>query len=213
MQLQQIPFYYPINTSGLIQAAAAHCVGQPQNIMIPSASSSGGQLHRSTFNILSRVYPGKLNTIKYFSFNNLFIINFKDPRMYGIYPSAASVNPGGVNPNWQLARSPPHQQQQQQQPQINNGLIVVDKMLHLKNLHQQVHQIRMVVAVDQHQHQVHQVKLVLVGGGPPMTPQYTLNGGVPAAYAYAPPTGWIPAPPQVSSPQTNIPPQVNVHIM
>jgi hypothetical protein len=43
MQLQQIPFYYPINTPGLIQAAAAAAgVGPPQNIMIPSANSSGG---------------------------------------------------------------------------------------------------------------------------------------------------------------------------
>jgi hypothetical protein len=44
MQLQQIPFYYPINTSGIIQAAAAAAagVGPPQNIMIPSTGSSAG---------------------------------------------------------------------------------------------------------------------------------------------------------------------------
>jgi hypothetical protein len=54
MQLQQIPFYYhPVNTSGLIQAAA----GQPQNIMISSANSSGGPgtpLH------YTGVYAGKV---------------------------------------------------------------------------------------------------------------------------------------------------------
>ncbi|CAF1556468.1 unnamed protein product, partial [Adineta steineri] len=40
MQLQQIPFYY--TAGGLIQAAAAPGVGQPQNIMMPSGSSSAG---------------------------------------------------------------------------------------------------------------------------------------------------------------------------
>jgi hypothetical protein len=40
MQLQQIPFYYQMNPSGMIQAAAA--VGQHQNIMIPSGSSAAG---------------------------------------------------------------------------------------------------------------------------------------------------------------------------
>jgi hypothetical protein len=40
MQLQQIPFYYPINSQGIIQAAG---VGPHQNIMIPSGSSSSGQ--------------------------------------------------------------------------------------------------------------------------------------------------------------------------
>jgi hypothetical protein len=42
MPLQQIPFYYQVNPSGLIQATNA--AGQPQNIMISSANSSTGQV-------------------------------------------------------------------------------------------------------------------------------------------------------------------------
>jgi hypothetical protein len=59
MQLQQIPFYYSVNTpGGLIQAAAA--VGQHQNIMIPSASSSAGQATQGLPPIhYAGVYPGK----------------------------------------------------------------------------------------------------------------------------------------------------------
>ena len=40
MQLQQIPFFYSVNSQGLIQAANPN--GQPQNIMIPTASAAGG---------------------------------------------------------------------------------------------------------------------------------------------------------------------------
>jgi len=61
MQLQQIPFYYPINTSGIIQAAAAAAgVGPPQNIMIPSAGSSGGPATSAPHSIYYQgVYSGK----------------------------------------------------------------------------------------------------------------------------------------------------------
>jgi hypothetical protein len=61
MQLQQMPFYYPLNTPGLIQAAAAAAagVGQPQNIMIPSAGSSAGQTTSAPPSIYYQgVYPG-----------------------------------------------------------------------------------------------------------------------------------------------------------
>jgi hypothetical protein len=59
MQLQQIPFYYPINTQGIIQAAAAAAgVGPPQNIMIPSAGSSAGPGTSAPPSIYYQ-YPGK----------------------------------------------------------------------------------------------------------------------------------------------------------
>jgi len=49
--------------------------------------------------------------------------------------------------------------------------------------------------------------------GQPMTPQYSLNGNIQAAYAYAPQQAWYPAQSQVTSPQTNMPPQVNPYGM
>ncbi len=60
MQLQQIPFYYPVNASGIIQAAAN--AGQPHNIMIPSASSSAGQASSGLHPLhYAGVYAGKFN--------------------------------------------------------------------------------------------------------------------------------------------------------
>ena len=58
MQLQQIPFYYPVNSSGMIQAATG--VGQPQNIMIPSAGSSAGPTTQGlpSFHYHPGVYAG-----------------------------------------------------------------------------------------------------------------------------------------------------------
>ena len=59
MQLQQIPFYYQVNSQGIVQAAGT--VGQHQNIMIQSAGAAGGPnaqglppLHYQS------VYAGKL---------------------------------------------------------------------------------------------------------------------------------------------------------
>jgi hypothetical protein len=60
MQLQQMPFYYPINTSLIQAAAAATGVGPPQNIMISSGGSSGGQATAGPHSIYYQgVYPGK----------------------------------------------------------------------------------------------------------------------------------------------------------
>jgi hypothetical protein len=54
-----MPFYYSVNSSGLIQAAAA--VGQHPNIMIPSASSSGGPATPGLSSLhYAGVYPGKV---------------------------------------------------------------------------------------------------------------------------------------------------------
>lgn len=50
-------------------------------------------------------------------------------------------------------------------------------------------------------------------GGPPMTPQYALNGNVSAAYQYGQQAAWYPAQSQISSPQSNMPPQVNAYGM
>jgi hypothetical protein len=69
MQLQQIPFYYPINSSVIQAAAAAAGVGPPQNIMISSGGSSGGPGTSGPHSIYYQgVYPGKNNkTIFFFS--------------------------------------------------------------------------------------------------------------------------------------------------
>ena len=58
MQLQHVPFFYP---QSIIQAAAAAAagVGPPQNIMIPSAGSSGGPTAQAPPSIYYQgVYPG-----------------------------------------------------------------------------------------------------------------------------------------------------------
>ncbi|CAF4341956.1 unnamed protein product, partial [Adineta steineri] len=179
MQLQQIPFYYPVNASGLIQATAG--VGQPQNIMIPSASSSAGQASSG------------LPPLHYTSV-------YADPRMYSLYSSAA------MNPNWQLARSPPQQQQQQQQQQqstdqqrgYNNGQNVTSQQGSSTGA-SNISGRSASTSGPSSQTSV----------GPSITPQYTLNGTLPAGYAYGAPTGWIAGPQQVPSPQTNITPQIN----
>jgi len=78
MQLQQIPFYYPINTSGIIQAAAAAAgVGPHQNIMIPSGSSSGGQATQAPPSLYyPGVYPGIFQKLNSLFQLNLFYYEF-----------------------------------------------------------------------------------------------------------------------------------------
>ncbi|CAF0809537.1 unnamed protein product [Rotaria sp. Silwood1] len=195
MQLQQIPFYYPINTSGIIQAAAAAAsgVGPPQNIMIPSTSSSAGPATPAPPSIY---YPGV----------------YPDPRMYGVYPSAASVNPGGVNPNWQLNRSPPHQQQQptDQQRAYVGGQNVVSQVpppTGTQNTGSGGGSGRSASTSGP------SGQAGASSAGSSMTPQYALNGSVAATYAYGSPAAWYSAQAQVPSPQTNIPPQVNAYSM
>jgi hypothetical protein len=127
--------------------------------------------------------------------------------MYNLYSSAAAaVNSAGVNPNWQLARSPPQQQQQQPQQQstdqqrgYGNGQNVASQQAASTGASNTGGRSASTSGPSGQ-----------TGVGPPLTPQYTLNGAVPAAYAaYGAPAGWIPGPPQVPSPQTNIPPQMN----
>jgi hypothetical protein len=133
--------------------------------------------------------------------------------MYGVYPTATSVNPGGVNPNWQLTRSPPHQQQQQQQAAdqqraYGGGQNVVSQAPPPTGAPNTG-----VGGGGRSASTSGPSGQSGGGGGPPMTPQYALNGNVQAAYAYAPQTGWYTTQPQVSSPQTNMPPQVNYSMM
>lgn len=123
------------------------------------------------------------------------------------------MNPAGVNANWQMTRSPPHQQQQQQQPQVSD-------------------QQRAYAGAGTGQNIVSQAlpptgapNAAGIGGrststsgppgtnGPPMTPQYTFGAGAPAAYTYGQSNAWLGGPQQVSSPQTNMPPQVNAYGM
>ena len=127
--------------------------------------------------------------------------------MYNLYQSAAAatVNPSNVNPNWQLARSPPQQQQQptDQQRGYSNGQNVSSQQATSTGASNTGGRSASTSGPSGQTGAGN-------GGGPPITPQYTLNGGVPAAYAaYGAPTGWIPGPQQIASPQTNIPPQMN----
>lgn len=58
MPLQQIPFYYQVNPSGLIQTTNA--AGQPQNIMISQANSSAGSVNPGLTPLhYGGVYAGK----------------------------------------------------------------------------------------------------------------------------------------------------------
>jgi hypothetical protein len=58
MHLQQIPVYYSMNAQGLIQATTG--VGQPQNIMLPSGGSAGGQGAQGPHQLYyTGVYPGR----------------------------------------------------------------------------------------------------------------------------------------------------------
>ncbi|CAF4230717.1 unnamed protein product [Rotaria socialis] len=80
MQLPQtLSTYHPANTPGLIQVATTF--SQPQNILIPSAGSTGGPAtpDRSSFHY-TEVYP--------------------DPRTYDSH-SSATINSSSVYPNWQ----------------------------------------------------------------------------------------------------------------
>jgi hypothetical protein len=129
--------------------------------------------------------------------------------MYGMYPSAASVNPGSVTSNWQMTRSPPHQQQQQQptdqQRAYGGGQNVVPQSAPPSGAPNNNSGGRSTSTSGPSGQ--------TGGGGPPLTPQYALNGSVPATYAYGPPTAWYSAQSQVASPQTNMPPQVNAYSM
>jgi hypothetical protein len=132
-----------------------------------------------------------------------------------MYSSAASVNPGGVNANWQLTRSPPHQQQQQQQQQQQ----ATDQQRAYGGGQNVVSQAPPPTGAPNTGAGGRSASTsgpsgqTGAGGGPPITPQYTLNGSAPPTYAYGPPGGWFTGPAQVSSPQTNMPPQVNAYGM
>ncbi|CAF1038237.1 unnamed protein product [Rotaria sp. Silwood1] len=183
MHLQQIPFYYSVNSSGMIQAAAA--VGQHQNIMIPSTSSSTGS---STPVMPPLHYAGV----------------YADPRMYSLYSSAAAaaVNPASVHPNWQLARSPPQQQQQQptdQQRGYGNG----------QNAASQPTPSTGTTNIGGRSASISGQSGTVNSTSGSLTPQYTINGTLPATYAYGGPAGWISGPQQVPPLQTNISPQIN----
>jgi hypothetical protein len=118
--------------------------------------------------------------------------------MYSLYSSAA-VNPASINPNWQLARSPPQQQQPtDQQRGYGNGQNVASQQASTTGASNTSSRSASTSGQTGNS-----------GGGPPLTPQYTLNGPIPTAYAYGAPAGWISGPQQISSPQTNIPPQMN----
>jgi hypothetical protein len=60
MQMHSVPFYYSVNAQGLIQATPA--TGHPQNIMIPSGSSSAGQATPGMPPLqYAGIYTGKVN--------------------------------------------------------------------------------------------------------------------------------------------------------
>lgn len=126
--------------------------------------------------------------------------------MYGVYPSATSVNPGAVNPNWQLTRSPPHQQQpgDQQRAYVSGQNIVpqVPSQAGAPNTG----------AGRSTSTSGPSGQANSGSGGPSMAPQYALNGSIPATYGYGS-SAWYATQAQVSSPQTNMPPQVSAYGM
>lgn len=126
-----------------------------------------------------------------------------------MYSSPASVNPGGVNPNWQVARSPPHQQQpNDQQRAYVSGQNVVSQVPQQAG----AQNTGVGGANGRSSSTTGPSGQSGVGtGGPSMTPQYALNGNIPTTYAYGSPAAWYSAPGQVPSPQTNMPPQVNAY--
>ncbi|UJR25408.1 hypothetical protein I4U23_006755 [Adineta vaga] len=184
----QHQFFYPINTPGMIQATG---VGPPQNIMISSAPSSAGP----TTPVPPIYYQGL----------------YSDPRIYGVYPSAAS---GGVNTNWQLTRSPPHQQQQQQQNEQQRGYVGGQNVVSQAPPPTGAPNPGGGGSIGRSASTSGPVGPNGVNnGGPAMTPQYALSGNVSTTYAYGPPQAWYPAQAQVSSPQTNMPPQLGAYGM
>lgn len=201
MHLQQIPFYYPMNTSGLIQAATG--VGQPQNIMIPSTNSSAGSATPGLPPIhYAGIYAGKFNEMKYL----LTMIIFQDPRMYNLYSSAAAAaaaNSAGVHAGWQLARSPPQQQQQpstDQQRAHGNGQNSTPQPAPPTGSSTANGRSTSISGQSGASHN---------NSGPSFTPQYTINGAMPTAYAYGGPTGWISGAQQVQAIPANMSPQIN----
>lgn len=127
-----------------------------------------------------------------------------------MYPQPTSINPGSVNPTWQMARSPPHQQQQQQpsdqQRPYGSGQNMVPQAATSGAPNTNGGNAGRSASTSGPSGQTG-------ASGPPMTPQYTLNGNVPATYPYGQPATWYPAQSQISSPQSNMPPQVNAYGM
>ena len=134
---------------------------------------------------------------------------FLDPRFYSLY-STAAMNPANVNPNWQMARSPPQQQPQPHQqatdPQRGyaNGQNVASQQASSSGASNTGGRPASTSG------QATAGNSAGGGGHPPsMTPQYTLNGAIPTAYAFGTPAALIPGPQQIQSPQTNVPPPMS----
>jgi hypothetical protein len=121
------------------------------------------------------------------------------------------VNSGVPNSNWQLTRSPPHQQQQVTEQQrvyagAGSGQNIVSQVPPPTGVPNSAGIGGRSASTSGPSGQVGTV-------GPPMTPQYPLNGSVPTAYSYGSANTWYSGPQQLSSPQTSMPPQVNPYGM
>lgn len=129
--------------------------------------------------------------------------------MYSLY-SAAAINPASVHPHWQLARSPPQQLQQQQQQTPAAG----DQQRTYGNAQNVASQqtpssTSSTTSTGRPASVSSQTNSGASSNIPPVTPQYTLNGAIPAAYAYGAPTGWIHGPQHIQSLPTSMSPQIN----
>jgi hypothetical protein len=125
------------------------------------------------------------------------------------------VNPAGVNANWQMTRSPPHQQQQ---PQVSDqqrayagagagaGQNIVSQALPPTGAPN-------AAGIGGRSTSTSGPSGPSGANGPPMTQQYVFSGGAPTAYAYGPSNAWLAGQQQLSSPQTSMPPQVNAYGM
>ena len=123
--------------------------------------------------------------------------------MYGIYPSTAAVNPANMHPNCQLIRSPPQHQQQpiDQQRNYGNGRNSTSQQASSAGTSNSGGR-AMSTTIPSGQIGT------ISNDGLSLSPQYTLNGAVPNAYAYGGPPGWTSASQQISS-HTNMSSQIN----
>ena len=204
MQVQQIPIYYSMNAQGLIQAGST--VGQPPNIMIPTGNvSAGGAAGSATSPVYyAGIYSGKAQETSFtvLSRGHAFV----DPRLY--YSAAAAA---AVNPHWQMPRSPPQQQQQQQQSSSGDPTRNYSSGQNVASQGQSS-------SAGSANTSTNTSRSASATGAtnpvttvpPPLPTQYSINGAIPAAYAYgaAAAGAWLPGH-QIPSPQANLPGQIN----
>ncbi|CAF4766443.1 unnamed protein product, partial [Rotaria sp. Silwood2] len=170
-----------VRTSGVIQAAAT--VGQPQNMPIPSAGSTGAS---TTSDLQSYYYTG-------------FYPNSPTFDSY----SSATVNPSSVYPNWQLAQSNLQYHQQQQQHQPTNQSYDYGSRQNIPS------QQTLSIDLSNNTSRLALTSGQSLADPPSRTLQYTSNNVISTAYTYETPHTWISDSQQIPLLQTNVPSHMN----